>query len=631
MRSIAFMRATLFAASLLIAATVRAAAPVEYRFSFPDAVHHVMQVEATFRDVPAGTLRLQMSRSSPGRYATFGFAKNLFDERITDGGGNALAAARPSPREWDVAAHDGTVRITYKLYGNRIDGTFAGIDERHAHVNMPAALVWAHGFEDRPARLTFVPPPGSGWKIATQLYATSDPLTFTAPNLQYLMDSPVEASAFTLRTFTVPAREANGKAQTFRVAMHIAAADADLDAYVAGVRRIVAEEQAVFGELPDFEPGAYTLIGDYVPGATFEGMEHRNSCVLTSGRATLPKSRVGMLGEAAHEMFHLWNVERIRPASLEPFDFTDANISGELWLAEGFTNYYGRLVMVRSGITEPIAGITGAAGEVGGVFASPAMQFRSAVDVSRLAPLTDGGVSPDPTYWENTSVSYYSVGDVIALALDLTLRARSDSRVSLDDFMRAMWREHGKPGGAEPGLVRKPYTMADVRARLAEVSGDRVFADDFVRRYIEGHERADYAALLLRAGFVLRNRNAGQPALGRIPLEKKEGAPLRVSGSTLIGSPAYDAGLDVDDELVAIGGTALAAPEDVGKALAGHKPGDEVEIVFNRHGQEVRSKARLAEDQQLEMVPIEKTGGALTDAQKRFRDAWLGTKATVSW
>lgn len=629
MRSVSLVRTTTIAVSLLIAATLRAATPVEYRFSFPDAVHHVMQVEATFRDVPPGALRLRMSRSSPGRYAMFEFAKNVFDERITDGHGNALAAARPSPHEWDVTTRDGTVRITYKLYGNRIDGTFVGIDERHAHVNMPAAVMWARGFEDRPARLSIIPPPGSGWKIATQLYPTSDPLTFTAPNLQYLMDSPFEASAFASRTFEVPARDANREAQTFRVAMHIVAADPDIDAYVADLRRIVAEEQAVFGELPDFEPGAYTLIGDYVPGASYDGMEHRNSCVLSSGRATLPKSRAGMLGEAAHEIFHLWNVERIRPASLEPFDFTDTNTSAELWLAEGFTNYYGRLMMVRSGVSDRLAGIAEAAGEIGGVFASPAMQFRSAVDVSRLAPLTDRGVSPDPSYWENTSVSYYSVGDVIALALDLTLRARSDSRVSLDDFMRAMWRVHGKPAGPEPGLVRKPYTMADVRARLAEVSGDRAFADDFVRRYVEGHEHVDYAALLLRAGFVLRNKNAGQPTLGRFPIEKKEGAPLRVSGPTLIGSPAYAAGLDVDDELISISGMALATADDVAKALAGHKPGDEVEIVFTRHGQEVRSNARLAEDQQLEMVPLEKTGGELTEAQKRFRDAWLGSKAAV--
>jgi predicted metalloprotease with PDZ domain len=240
--------------------------------------------------------------------------------------------------------------------------------------------------------------------------------------------------------------------------------------------------------------------------------------------------------------------------------------------------------------------------------------------MSRLAPFTDRGASPDPDYWANTFVTYYSVGDILALGLDLALRARSDSRVTLDAFMRAMWRVHGKPPG-------KPYTLADVRDRLAEVSGDRAFAADFIRRYVESTEQIDYAPLLLRAGFILRKQNPGHGTLGPIALDKKEGVPLRVVSPTLIGSPAYVAGLDVGDDLIAVGGVTLFSPNDLPDAVAARKPGEEVELYFKRRGKEIRAKAILAEDPRLEIVPVEKAGGTLSEEQKRFRDAWLNSKA----
>jgi predicted metalloprotease with PDZ domain len=614
-------------------APAQAQAPVEYRLTFADAVHHVMQVEVTFRDVPAGPLQVRMSRSSPGRYAIHEFAKNVFDEHITDGKGRPLTAARPNPHQWDIAGHDGTVRITYKLYGNRVDGTYLAVDSTHAHMNLPATVMWARGFDNRAARLTFVRPDGpdgSNWKIATQLYPTNDPLTFTAPNLQYLMDSPTEFSNYALRTFTVPPREASsgGKTQTLRVTMHHLGTDAELDAYTADVEKIVREEQAVFGELPDYEPGSYTFLADYLPWDDGDGMEHRNSTVISS-RASLAANRTGLLGAVSHEFFHCWNVERIRPATLEPFNFEDANISGELWLAEGFTNYYGKLALLRTGLNDPVEGVSGWAGSINAVIGSPGTKFRSAVDMSRLAPFVDAATSIDPTYWQNTFYSYYPFGEVVALGLDLTLRARSDSHLTLDDFMRAMWKTHGKPGGAAPGLVGKPYTVADARARLAEVTKDQAFADDFFRRYIEGTERIDYAALLQHAGFIVRKQNPSRATLGPVHLDKKPDA-LRVAAPTLTGSPAYAAGLDQGDELLSVAGVALTSPEDLPKALAEHKPGDEVELVFKRRGQDVHAKATLTEDPRLEVVPVEKSGGTLTDTQKRFRDAWLGSKVAAA-
>ncbi len=621
--SVLIRRVVRLCASVCLLATstavcrAQAAPAVEYRFAFADAVHHVIDVEATFRNLPPEPLDIQMSRSSPGRYAAFEFASNLFQERFTDANGQPLTVTRPDPRTWRVAGHHGTVRVTYHLFGDRVDGTFLAIDTTHAHLNWPATILWAHGLDDAPVRLTFALPAGSDWQIATQLYPTADPHTFTAPNLQYLMDSPVELSHFRMHTFTVAPLTPAGKPETIRVVAHAAASDAELATYFTGVEKLVREEQAVYGELPDYEPGTYTFLADAEPWDNRDGMEHRNSTVVTGKKLTL--------ASASHEFFHSWNVERIRPEGLEPFSFADVNMSGEMFIAEGFTQYYGELSMLRTGPAPMPEGLDDFAGTLSYVLHTPGSAYRSAMDMSRLAPFVDGASDAFPTNWNNTFVSYYSFGEVVALGLDLSLRERSNGKVTLDDFMRAMWRAYGKPGGPAPGLVGHPYTIADVQQQLATVSGDPAFAADFVRRYMAGTEKIDYAPLLLRAGLVLRQRS-GPPFLGIGRLEK-QGNAVVVRDPVTTGSPAYQAGIDRGDELVSVAGMAITTPDDLGKTIAGHKGGDAVPLVFRRRGgQEVRTTVTLAESNQFEIVPVEGTGAALTPAQQQFRAAWLGSK-----
>lgn len=625
------MRVFLSTLAVLLAAASAAAQtppPIEYKLSFADAAHHVMQVEVTFPDVKADPLQVRMARSSPGRYAAHDFAKNVFDVKVTDGKGKALVAGRPNPHQWDVSGHGGTVRISYKIYGNHVDGTYLAVDASHAHMNIPATLMWARGLDMRPARVTLTQPPATAgttgsWKVATQLFTTNDPLTFTAPNLQYLMDSPTEFSDHQVRTFTLPRQT-----QPIRVSMHHTGTDAELDAFVKDVEKITAEQVAVFGELPVFDTGYYTFLADYLPWGGGDGMEHRNSTVIAS-TATLASNRMGLLGTASHEFFHAWNVERIRPKTLEPFSFEDANISGELWLAEGFTNYYGRLTMLRAGLREDAEGVGAWAGVINGVNNSPGTKFRSAVEMSRLAPFVDAAVSIDSTYWQNTFYSYYTFGEAIALGLDLTLREKTDGKITLDDYMRAMWNAHGKPAGPAPGLVARPYTMADARARLAEVTGDKAFADDFFTRYIEGTEKVDYARLMERAGFLVRPAAAGRATLGLMRGDSR-GERLRIAGPSIAGSALYAAGLDLGDEIVSIGETKVVSHGDLEKAIASRKPGDEVTIVFMRHGAEKKATARLIEEARVEVVPFEKAGRTLTDAQKKFREAWLATKVRAA-
>jgi predicted metalloprotease with PDZ domain len=609
---------------LLVACAARAQEPVVYRVAIPEPEHHYAQIDVTFRDVPPGApLEARMSRSSPGRYAIHEYAKNVFDLHAFDGSGRELQPVRPNPYQWTIGGHDGAVRVTYKVYGDHVDGTYLAIDPTHAHMNMPATLMWARGFEMRPARVTFVPPAGLRWKAATQLFPTDDPLTFTAPNLQYLLDSPTELSAHSTRTFTI--RNPDGREQTIVVTLHHDASDAEVDEYAEGTEKIVREQGAIFDEYPEFDGGTYTFLGDYVPWGGGDGMEHRNSTVVAAPVSLrTPQTVRRVLGTVSHEFFHAWNVERIRPASLEPFSFDEANMSGELWLAEGFTQYYGNLVMTRAGFVPMEQGGAALARAANTVVNGPGRQFHSAIEMSHMAPFTDAARSVDKTNFSNTFISYYTYGAAIALALDLSLRDRTGGKVTLDDYMRAMWRVHGKPGGPQPGLVARPYTLQDARDRLAEVTGDRAFADDFFRRYIEGREVPDYAALLARAGFLFRRRAPGAAWIGDLNLD----ANGAVTNLVPWGSPAFAAGLDQGDVILEVNGRALAGTVTLDSVLKTCKPGDKLPVGFRRRGGATGATViTVAEDPALEAVPVEAAGGTLTSEQRAFRAAWLGGAA----
>jgi len=608
-------------AAVLLPSVSRAQAPVEYRLSFEEAEHRLMDVQVSFRDIPPGPLELRMSRSSPGRYALHEFVKNVFDVRITNEAGMTLPAAQSSPHQWTVTGHTGAVRVSYRVFGDRVDGTYLGIDSTHAHINMPAALMWARGFEMRPAALRFEAPAGSNWRVGTQLFPGDTPFTFTAPNLQYLMDSPTELSAFSLRTFTIA--DAPG-APRIRLVVHHTGTDAELDAFAADAERIVRESRQVYGEYPAFEGNTYTFIADYLPWANGDGMEHRNSTILTSA-SSIRSDRADLIDTLAHEFFHAWNVERIRPRALEPFDLENANMSGELWLAEGFTSYYGPLISVRSGVTELRDFVSEMGFVVNEVQTSSGRRLRSAEDMSRLAPLVDAATSTDRTVFDNTFLSYYNWGAAIGLGLDLTLRDRTNGKVTLDTYMRALWQAHGRPGGKAPGYVDRPYTMADLKAALASVSGDAKFAEDFFARYIQGRDVVNYESLLARAGFVLGRTSPGRAFAGNLRLQDVRGRP-RVAVASPFGSPAYEAGLDRDDVILAVGGMNVTSALDVERVVGAARPGQQVPIVFERRGVRVNAVLRLVEDPRVAITPAEAVGQSLTPEQRRFREEWLGVR-----
>ena len=204
------MKRSLLALAFVVATLVapfRAEEPIRYRFSFPRPAERWMQVEASFGELGDGPLELVISRSSPGRYAEHDFARGIYDVHASAADGRELAIEQVARSEWIVRDHAGLVKLAYKVYGDRLDGTYLAIDGTHAHINMPAAIMWARRLEDRPATLTFVPPADRQWQVATQLYPGATAFEFTAPNLQYLMDSPAEFGPIAIREFPVDDRK----------------------------------------------------------------------------------------------------------------------------------------------------------------------------------------------------------------------------------------------------------------------------------------------------------------------------------------------------------------------------------------------------------------------------------------
>jgi predicted metalloprotease with PDZ domain len=300
-------------------------------------------------------------------------------------------------------------------------------------------------------------------------------------------------------------------------------------------------------------------------------------------------------------------------------------MSSELWFAEGFTSYYGPLVLQRAGFSDLGDMLHGFAFGLDAVLNGAGRRSRSAVDASRMAPFTDGALSVDRTNFSNTYISYYTYGAVIALGLDLSLRDRTDSRVTLDDYMRALWLKFGKPGGPAPGLVAQPYTMRDLRDTLADVSQDRAFADRFFDRFIEGRDVVDYATLLGRAGCVLRKRYPGRGWIGDLDLDR-DGDGVKIGRLVAPGTPAYAAGLEQDDVIAAVDNKPVATTADVEFALRDLRPGDRATIAYLRRGAPLRATVTVAEDPSLDLVLLEGAGGKLTPAQQTFRQKWLASR-----
>jgi len=571
----------------------------KYTISFENAVHHEANIQAIFTNLKSETATFRMSRSSPGRYALHEFAKNVYNVKVTDGKGQELTATRPDPYTWEVKGHDGSIQVSYTLFANHGDGTYAQIDETHAHLNAPATFMYVPELEAQEMEVTFKLRDDLNWKVATQLKQQQGQ-TYYAKDLQYLMDSPIEIANFRTRSFEI-------EGQNIVLVLHDeAASDADLDLYFEKVKKVVLEQMMVFGELPTFDYGDYLFLACYMPNATGDGMEHRNSTSIPSSRSLTQGGMDGNIGTVAHEFFHCWNVERLRPKSLEPFDFSKANMSGDLWFAEGFTSYYDDLSLVRSGIISRDKYLKGLTGTFNYVWTSPGRQFFNPIEMSYQAPFVDAARSVDETNRENTFISYYSYGSMLGLALDVSLRAQN---LTLDGYMRSVWKLYGKP--------ETPYTVEQLQLSLSDFAG-QPFADDFFGNYIHKSGMPNFEGLLKNVGIILETKDAID--FGAMVRNQ------RLANNPKIGSSAYKAGFQKGDKLIQVGAVALDENVSINSVLHTFKTGDKVAVKVERHGSEKELSLIIGTDISYELHFMEPSAKEFTKKIKEQQADWLESK-----
>lgn len=534
-----------------------------YEISFDNAVHHEAVIQATFPDLTSDTVEFRMSRTSPGRYALHEFAKNVYGFEATDSKGNTLTVHRPNPYAWEVSGHDGTINIKYILFANRGGGTYSQVDETHAHLNIPATFMFSPELSARRIEVTFDVREDLDWEVATQFPLVSG-TTYSAPNLYYFMDSPTEISNYMLRSFTV-----DGK--TINLALHHNGTEQEADEYFEKVKKVVLAEKEVYGELPDFDYGNYTFLACYIPNASGDGMEHRNSTILTSTRSLANGGMERNIGTVSHEFFHAWNVERIRPKTLEPFDFEKANMSGALWFAEGFTSYYTGLILCRAGLSSPKEYVEGLAGTFNYVWNSPARQFFNPIEMSFQAPFVDAATSVDPVNRDNMFISYYSYGSVLGLALDLSLR---ENNKNLDDFMKLVWKKYG--------VTEIPYTIQNLHNALNEYAGE-TFGDHFFNNYIYQSEMPNYKTLMESVGVILEQPKS-EPYFGAYVSMSADKSGYMILRNTKMGSPAYEAGLDNGDVILSINDKPFVEDQKFEDYLKQFSIGEPLQVEFKRYG-----------------------------------------------
>jgi len=570
---------------------------VLYNISFENANHHMADVSVTFPATDSDTLYIRMSRSSPGRYALHEFAKNVNNLKAVNQQGETIEVLRKDPHQWMIPNPKGTTTVTYTLFANRGDGTYAQIDLSHAHLNIPATFMYAKEFFKNPVEVTFVPRKDLNWKIATQL-PLKEGTTYTAPNFQYFFDSPTELSNFKKRSFTV---ESKGKPYTIEFVLHDHSPEDLLDAYFEQVKQIVLTQTEVYKELPDFDYQKYTFIACYIENASGDGMEHRNSTILTDREGLANGGMENNIGTVSHEFFHAWNVERLRPKDLEPFDYSKANMTGTLWFAEGFTSYYTNLTLSRAGIISQEEYVKRLNGTFNYVWNSPARELYNPIEMSYQAPFVDAATAVDEIDRGNTFVSYYSYGSMLGLALDLSLRQKG---LTLDDFMRQMWETQGES--------EEPYTIDDLHFNLSLYAG-KDFADHYFNSYIYSGGMPDFKTLFESVGIVME-RQDDKPYTG-LQLRQNQ-----LRSYPLIDSPAYIAGLTKGDLILAINDKELEQNANLDELLSDFKIGASLKISYQRFGTNKTTQLVLKSDPTY-LITLD------TRAKRKIekhRDNWIG-------
>ncbi len=474
---------------------------IAYRIAFPVPASHLYEISVEIAGIDTDTLRLQLPVWSPGRYARMDFARNVQNMVVTTPEGAPLRWAKEEGSRWRIdGTRGGRVKVSYKVFANNLSGTFSVLDTAHANWNGAGLFLYAVGHKPDPVRLLIVPP--EGWRIMSGAVERDDQREFRFANYDILIDTPTEvAPAFDVDSFRVDGI-------LYRVVVHTnggsAAQNGQRTRFVRDVRRLVERQNKVVAA-PPIQHYTFLFNIGYAGG---DGMEHLNSTeIINSGQWTDTAVVLPGMSTASHEYFHTWNVKRIRPAALGPFDYAREQFQPSLWVAEGWTQYYGWMTLHRAGVGDKDLLYRTLAIAISQTSQGPARLERSARAASFDAPFFDGAASPMRTNAGETFVSYYTRGAVLALALDLRIRAATGGVRSLDDVLRLVKQRTWDLPAASYYLQGRGYTEEDIERAAGDVFGANLH--DWFERHVGGVEDLPWDEYLALAGLRLEPRTTG--------------------------------------------------------------------------------------------------------------------------
>ena len=498
MRLRVFLLAALLAPGLSGAQSAR----IEYTIAMPAPASHLYEISMYVSGVAGRPVELQMPVWSPGRYARMDFARNVQDFTATASDGKALRWEKVHGSRWRVQpGASRSMRIFYRVFANApMSGTFSVLDTLHANWNGPSLFMYVEGRKQEPVTLAVNAP--DGWTIINGEVTRPGQRLFHFPNYDVLVDTPTEvtpAGALMLDSFVADNRH-------YRVMVHHngAVAQPTRERFVRDLENIVRYQNSVFGPPPIEQ---YTFLFNIgFPGG--DGMEHLYSTQIidrnpgSEGATVLPG-----LSTAAHEYFHVWNMKRVRAAALGPFDYTKEQYIPSLWVAEGWTTYYGAVTLRRGGVEDTDAFYRRMATLIQQNLTAPGRTQVSARMASFHAPFWDGAPQPQPTNREQVFFSYYTKGAGLAAFLDLYIRFQTANGRSLNHAFNNLKDRTWTAPKASYYLQGRGYTEDDVEDAVARAAG--VSMKDWFARYVGGTEDLPFDDALGWAGLRLVRPDSG--------------------------------------------------------------------------------------------------------------------------
>jgi predicted metalloprotease with PDZ domain len=587
--------------ALLASLAAAQAARVEYTISLKEAARQIVDVSVVVQaSGPEADFQLPVWNAL---YQVRDFAKNVLSFAAHDRDGKQLVVQKLDKTTWRVsgirAGESHTIRIDYRIIADQAGPFGAQVNKDHAFLNLAEVLIYPVGQKDGRITLSFADVP-TGWKLATALPSSDATRGKTASvlsllqarNYDHLVDSPCELGSF--REFSY---EQSGA--TYRVAIDGDPNDYNSEALLQSLRRITAAETEWMHDRP-FQQ--YLFIYHIPRGPAGGGMEHAYSTAIGISAVSL-RDLAGFNSVSAHEFFHLWNVKRIRPQSLEPIEYTRENFTRALWFSEGVTNAVAELILVKAGLLDEKAYLARLASAITTLQNRPAHRTQSAEE-SSLDAWFDGY----PNYrLPERSINYYNKGEVLGALLDLKIRQETHGGKSLRDLFQYMNENYAKRG--------KFFADSEgIRSSLEAVSG----ADfkEFFRRYVAGTEELPYEDLFATAGLHLNERTILVPDAGFSAFRNFDG-PMMVVEVT--GESAASAGVQVGDEIIEVEGKPPA--REAGGITGGRKIGDTISLTVRRGRNRIPLRLTLEGKGQVsyEITPAT----SITTAQQSRRQAWM--------